>query len=188
MNIVIAAVGGQGGLFAARVIGAAALAGSFEVKVSEVHGMSQRGGSVSTYVRYGKEVASPIVEEGCADVVIAFEMLEGSRALPYLKPGGSMILNTQRINPLPVLTGGATYPENLPRLLRSTGISVATIDAQSLAKECGNSRAVNAVMLGALAKTTGDISQESWKVAIEKVSKPEFTGSNLAAFDKGFAQ
>ena len=185
MNIVLTAVGGQGCLFAARVIGKVAQGNGFEVKVSEVHGMSQRGGSVITYVRYGTSVASPIVEEGFADVVMAFEMLEGARALGYLKPSGTLILNTQRIYPLPVLTGGCSYPEEILERIKKTGITVKTIDALAAAREAGNVKAVNTVMLGQFAKIS-DFGKERWIAALGEVSPAKLLDINTAAFEKGY--
>ena len=185
MNIVLAAVGGQGCLFAARVIGKVAQSNGLEVKVSEVHGMSQRGGSVTTFVRYGKLVASPIVEEGFADVVLAFEMLEGARALPFLKRGGTMILNTQRINPLPVLAGAVLYPSGIPERLQKAGAAVTAIDALGAAREAGNVKTVNSVMLGVLAKMS-EFDRTHWIGALQEVAPAKYCDINIAAFDKGY--
>jgi indolepyruvate ferredoxin oxidoreductase beta subunit len=185
MNIVIAAVGGQGALFASHVIGRVALDKGLDVKVSEVHGMSQRGGSVVTYVRYGERIASPVVEEGFADVVMAFEMLEGGRYVSYLKRGGTAIVSTQKINPLPVLLGSAAYPDDIPGHMRKLGVTVKVVDALAAAREAGNVRATNAVMLGVLA-TVCDFSGERWRGAIRETSPAKFAETNLKAFEKGY--
>ena len=185
MNIVIAAVGGQGALFAARVIGKIALSGGYDVKVSEVHGMSQRGGSVITHVRYGKKINSPIVEEGFGDAVIAFELLEGARCTSFLHRGGVVIANEQHINPQPVLAGDMEYPRRLVDRMRELGLRVRAIDALTAAKQAGNVRAVNAVMLGMFAAET-EFEREAWHDAIRLVSPPAFADANCLAFDKGF--
>jgi indolepyruvate ferredoxin oxidoreductase beta subunit len=186
MNIVLAAVGGQGCLFAARVIGKVAQNNGLEVKASEVHGMSQRGGSVITFVRYGTSIASPIVEEGFADVVMAFEELEGARTVNYLRPSGTIILNTQRINPLPVLSGGCRYPAEIPSLLAATGVTVRTIDALAAARESGSVKAVNSVMLGQFAVMSG-FDKHHWLEALGEVSPVKFAAVNTAAFEKGYS-
>lgn len=185
MNIVIVAVGGQGALFASRVIGSVALKQGFDVKVSEVHGMSQRGGSVITHVRYGKNIASPIVEEGTADLVIAMEMLEGLRAVPFLKPSGNMILNEQVINPMPVITGKMAYPEDIPGKIKALGINVHCLNALDIATKEGNSKVVNAVLLGAAACICG-IDYTVWKETIFENAPSKFAMVNVNAFDKGF--
>lgn len=148
-NIVIIGVGGQGTLLASRVLGNWGLAAGLAVKVSEVHGMSQRGGSVVTYVKMGKEVNSPVIDEGTADLVIAFETLEALRALPYLKEGGVLVYNTQRILPMPVITGKAEYPKDAALLLAEKPIKAVAVDALPLAQKAGSEKAVNTVMLGA---------------------------------------
>lgn len=185
MNIVIVAVGGQGALFASRVIGAVALKQGFDIKVSEVHGMSQRGGSVITHVKYGSAIASPIVEEGYADMVIAMEMLEGLRATPYLKPSGTMILNEQVIHPMPVINGKMAYPQDITGKIRDTGVDVHAIDALTMAREAGSSQVVNAVLLGAAASFTG-IDCNVWTEAILSLAPKKFADINLNAFDKGY--
>jgi indolepyruvate ferredoxin oxidoreductase beta subunit len=184
MNIVIAAVGGQGALFASKVIGCCAMNAGYEVKASEVHGMSQRGGSVISHLKYGKHVASPIVEEGTADLLLSFELLEAARYVSFVQPGGSIIVNNQRINPLPVLMAQAVYPANIPGMLATLDVHVRCIDAAALAQEAGSLRGVNAVMLGCMAQQS-EFTYEQWIAALTTVSPPKFIETNKAAFDKG---
>ena len=136
-SVMIVGVGGQGTLLASRLLGAAMTAKGFDVKVSEVHGMSQRGGSVVTYVRYGEKVYSPIIEEGEADIILAFEQLEAARYLPYLKKGGAVVVNTQKMDPMPVVTGAAQYPEGVLDAIAAKGVQVLAVDALSLAEQAG---------------------------------------------------
>ena len=150
MDILIVGVGGQGTLLASRVLGKYALDKGFDVKLSEVHGMAQRGGSVMTYVRIGEKIASPIIDEGRADLILAFEKLEALRYLHYLKEGGETLYSTQEIMPMPVVTGAAEYPQGIEALLPGTGV-----DALALALEAGNAKAANSVMLGALCEKMG---------------------------------
>jgi indolepyruvate ferredoxin oxidoreductase beta subunit len=165
-------------------LGNAILSCNFDVKVSEVHGMSQRGGSVVTYVKYGDKVYSPIIDKGEADIILAFEQLEALRALPYLKIGGKMIANTQKINPMPVITGAAKYPE---AILDTIGASVdlTALDALSIAQEAGNAKAVNVVLVGVMAKNT-DIPYETWVQAVRECVPAKFLEANLRAFDAGY--
>jgi len=183
ISIMIVGVGGQGTLLASRLLGAAVLSQGYDVKVSEVHGMSQRGGSVVTYVKYGEAIHSPIVDMGEADVILAFECLEAARWLPYLKPGGKMIVNDQRIDPMPVITGAAQYPEGILEALAA--YDVQAIDALALAQEAGSARAVNVVLLGALARQLG-IPVDTWQEAIRTEVKPQFVEMNLKAFALGW--
>ena len=136
-NIIIAGVGGQGTLLASKLMGKVFLEQEKDIKVSEVHGMSQRGGSVVTYVRYGEKVYSPVIEKGEANMIISFELLEAARWMPYLRPEGVIITNTQKINPMPVITGQAKYPENILEKIRQTGLKVIPLDAKSLAEKAG---------------------------------------------------
>ena len=183
-NIMIVGVGGQGTLLASRILGNVLIGEGNDVKVSEVHGMSQRGGSVVTYVRYGESVASPIIEEGEADIVLAFELLEALRALPFLKKGGKMLVNRQKIDPMPVITGAAEYPAAAETELTEKA-SAQVLDALTLAKEAGNAKAVNVVLIGALAKAT-DIPYDKWTKAIRATVPEKFLESNLTAFDLGY--
>ena len=183
-NIMIVGVGGQGTLLASRVLGNTVINEGYDVKVSEVHGMSQRGGSVVTYVKYGEKVYSPIIDRGEADIILAFENLEAMRALPYLKKGGKMIVNNQQINPMPVITGAAKYPENILEKL-SGKADVIKVDATKLAEEAGNIKAVNIVLIGVMAKST-DIEYEKWINTIKETVPAKFVDINIKAFDLGY--
>lgn len=183
-NIMIVGVGGQGTLLASRILGNVVINEGYDVKLSEVHGMSQRGGSVVTYVKYGDKVYSPIIDEGEADIILAFEMLEAYRALPYLKKGGIMIANTQRIDPMPVITGAAEYPADIEEKL-SAKINLKAVDALSAAKEAGNIKAVNVVLIGVMAKNT-DISYDKWIETIKQTVPEKFLEVNLKAFELGY--
>jgi len=185
-SIMIVGVGGQGTLLASRILGAAFLSQGYDVKVSEVHGMSQRGGSVVTYVKFGDAIASPIIDEGEADFILAFEQLEAARWLPYLKPDGKLIVNTQRIDPMPVITGMAEYPAGIIEALQSAQASVQAVDALSLAQQAGSAKAVNVVLLGALARQM-DLPKEVWLEAVRGTVKPQFAQMNLNAFEMGYA-
>ena len=184
MNIMIVGVGGQGTLLASRILGKVAIKEGFDVKVSEVHGMSQRGGSVVTYVKYGEKVYSPIIDKGEADLILAFEELEAYRAMPFLHKDGKMIANTQQMNPMPVITGAAKYPENIVEKLQSK-INLIAVDALSLAKEAGNIKAVNVVLIGVLAKTMS-IDKNVWVDVLKETVPPKFLDVNIKAFDLGY--
>jgi indolepyruvate ferredoxin oxidoreductase beta subunit len=185
MNILLAAVGGQGAVLASRILGKMAQNSGLDVKVSEVHGMSQRGGSVVTYVRFGEKIHSPIIEKGTADMILAFEMLEGARYVEWLKPGGTLITSSQRIDPMPVITGTAQYPEDLEERIHALPIHYKVIDALTYARKAGNPKTVNVVLIGALASTT-DIEQEKWHNAIKESVPEKLAGINLKAFKLGF--
>ena len=185
-NIMIVGVGGQGTLLASRILGNAVIRQGFDVKVSEVHGMSQRGGSVVTYVKYGDEVQSPIIDKGEADIILAFELLEAYRALPWLKKGGKMIVNEQKINPMPVITGAAKYPADILQKLDAV-TDLTSLDALSLALEAGSAKAVNVVLIGVMAKNT-DIPYEEWVETIKTTVPPKFLEVNLKAFDLGYGK
>jgi len=187
VNIIIAGVGGQGTLLASRVIGNTAIQLGYDVKVSEVHGMSQRGGSVVTYVKFSDaKVASPVITEGNADFVLAFESLEAYRMMGFVKPGGKLIASTQQINPMPVITGTATYPENIFCKLQAKGIDLITVDALSLAIAAGNQKAVNTVLIGVLAKQSS-IAKESWLESLHTTVPAKLLEVNLKAFEAGYA-
>ena len=186
-NIMIVGVGGQGTLLASRILGNAVIRMGYDVKVSEVHGMSQRGGSVVTYVKFGQKVHSPIIGEGEADIILAFELLEAYRALPSLKEGGRLIVNDQRINPMPVITGAASYPHGVLDSLKEKGVSVDDMDALTLACEAGTAKAVNLVLMGRLSRYFPDIPEEKWMAAIEACVKPKFVDINKKAFSLGRA-
>lgn len=183
-SIMIVGVGGQGTLLASRLLGNVLMNEGFDVKVSEVHGMSQRGGSVVTYVKYGEKVYSPVVEKGEADIIIAFELCEAARWLPYLKKGGKLIVNTQQVDPMPVITGAASYPENLVEKLKATGCDCTALDALSLAEQAGSSKATNVVLMGVVANFM-EFPVSLWKKIIEQTVPPKFLEMNLKAFDLG---
>lgn len=184
-NILIVGVGGQGTLLASVLLGNLALSGGYDVKLSEVHGMAQRGGSVVTHVKISKEgVSSPLIEEGDADVIIAFEELEAYRWLPYLKKGGTMYVNTQQILPMPVILGQAEYPENIRETLEEKAGTVKAFDALKIAEECGSVKAVNVVLLGAASKDL-PFDEDAWLKVIEENVKPKFIDLNKKAFELG---
>ncbi|MBR6742929.1 MAG: indolepyruvate oxidoreductase subunit beta [Clostridia bacterium] len=184
-SVMIVGVGGQGSLLASKLLGRLLVDCGYDVKVSEVHGMSQRGGSVVTYVRFGEKVYSPIVTEGEADVIIAFEKLEAARYSSFLKKDGTIIANTQSIDPMPVIIGAAEYPEGVLSELTDKGLSVEALDALALAEQAGSSKAVNIVLMGRAAKYFG-IPYEKWISAIENTVKPKFVEMNIKAFDLGY--
>ena len=185
-SVLIVGVGGQGTLLASRLLGSAMMDLGYDVKVSEVHGMSQRGGSVETYVRYGDKVYSPVINQGEADIVLAFEQLEAARFLPFLKKGGVVVTNTQQIDPMPVVTGTAQYPQGLLDQIRALGAGLLAIDALSLAEQAGSVKAVNVVLIGAMAKSLGT-EKEIWLKTIEKTVPPKFVEMNKRAFELGYA-
>lgn len=186
-NIMIVGVGGQGTLLTSRILGGLAETAGYDVKLSEVHGMAQRGGSVVTYVRYateGEVVTEPIVEEGCADVLIAFERLEAKRYAHFLKKDGALIVNDQRIDPMPVITGAAEYPENILEELREK-YSVYSINAMEKAEELGNTRVFNTIVLGMAARHM-NYSKEQWIEVIKSKVPPKTVDINLAGFEAGY--
>ncbi len=184
-SVLIVGVGGQGTLLASRLLGNAVISCKYDVKVSEVHGMSQRGGSVVTYVRYGKHVSSPIIETGEADVIISFELLEAARYLSFLKKGGTVVVNTQQIDPMPVITGAAQYPEDILKKMQEAGIHTVAIDALKLAEEAGSSKAVNVVLMGVVARHM-EIDKDIWIQTIKDTVPAKFVDMNLKAFELGF--
>ena len=184
-NIMIVGVGGQGTLLASKMLGYVLLQQGYDVKVSEVHGMSQRGGSVVTYVRYGKKVYSPVIDKGEADVIISFEKLEAARWLEFLKKDGTIITNTQEVEPMPVITGAAAYPENLIEKMQAAGAKVDAKDFLSIVQEAGSAKAVNIALMGRLSTYFPEISDEQWQDAIEKIVPPKFLDLNRKAFEAG---
>ena len=180
----IVGVGGQGSLLASRIIGNVLLSQGFDVKVSEVHGMSQRGGSVVTYVKYGDKVYSPVIEKGEADIIMSFELLEAARWLSYLKKGGHLITSTQQLDPMPVITGAAQYPENITDKLAALGADVISADALSLAQQAGNAKASNVVLIGLIASKM-DFPDDVWISAIKQCVPEKFLELNLKAFELG---
>lgn len=185
-SIMIVGVGGQGTLLTSRILGNVGISTGADVKVSEVHGMSQRGGSVVTYVRMGERVYSPVIEKGEADILLCFEELEALRWVDYAKKDATIIINTQRIDPMPVITGKARYPENIIGKIRAKYPNVVTVPALELAASCGSIKAVNVVMIGVLARRT-DIPEETWLDAIRTTVKPQFIDLNIEAFRKGYS-
>ena len=183
-NIMIVGVGGQGSLLASKLMGKVLLAEGYDAKVSEVHGMSQRGGAVVTYVRYGEKVYSPIVDKGQAELIVSFELLEAARWLDHLAPGGQVVTNTQQINPIPVILGAAKYPEDILGKMEATGAKVDAIDALKLAEEAGSSKTVNIVMMGRLSKCF-PFSMDTWMKALDESVPPQFLEMNRKAFKLG---
>ena len=183
-SVMIVGVGGQGSLLASKLMGKVLLAQGFDVKVSEVHGMSQRGGSVVTYVKYGDKVYSPVIEKGEADAIISFEQLEGARWLSYLKKGGKLIVSTQKTDPMPVITGVAKYPEEIIEKIKAENIDVIAVDALSLAEGLGNAKASNVVIMGVVSKIL-DFEDKYWQKAIEECVPAKFLELNKKAFELG---
>ena len=184
MNIMVVGVGGQGTLLTSRIIGKTALAAGHDVKLSEVHGMAQRGGSVVTFVRFGDKVYEPVVEEGCVDVLISFERLEAQRYAHFLKPDGVIIVNDTRIDPMTVVIGAAKYPEGIIEKL-SENYTVYVIDGGAVAKKLGNSKVLNTVVLGLAAKHIG-FSREEWLEVLRSTVPPKTVDINTLAFKAGY--
>lgn len=184
VNIMIVGVGGQGTLLASRILGNITTSCGYDVKISEVHGMAQRGGSVVTFVRYGENVAEPIVEEGQADILIAFERLEALRYAHFLKKDGTIIVNNQRIDPMTVVTGAAEYPENIIEGL-SEKYNVISLDAMAEAEKMGNTRVFNTIILG-VAASRMEFSKETWIETIKSIVPPKTVDLNLKAFEVGY--
>lgn len=180
-NIMIVGVGGQGTLLASKLLGKMFLNEGLDVKVSEVHGMSQRGGSVVTYVRAGEKVYSPVVDEGQADFVLSFELLEAARYTQFLKKGGILVTNTQQINPMPVITGAAQYPQDLEKKLAALDIKLDCLDALSLANQAGSSKCVNLVLLGRISKYF-NFDEKVWLDTIRETVPEKFIEMNVKAF------
>ncbi len=183
-NIMIVGVGGQGSLLASKLLGRLLMDQGYDVKVSEVHGMSQRGGSVVTYVRYGDKVYSPVIDKGEADFIVSFELLEAARWTEYLRDGGQIIVNTQQIDPMPVITGATSYPTDLVAKMSANDHKVDAFDALALANEAGSSKAVNIVLMGRLSHYF-DFSDEAWDKALEACVPPKFLELNKRAFALG---
>ncbi len=183
-NIMIVGVGGQGSLLASKLLGRLLLEEGCDVKVSEVHGMSQRGGSVVTYVRFGEKVYSPVIDAGQADFIVSFEKLEAARWMPFLKPDGIVVVNNQEIDPMPVITGAAQYPAGLLEKMKAGGAKVDSVDALALAEKAGSAKAVNLVLMGRLSRYF-DIPEEKWLKAVEACVPPKFLEINKKAFALG---
>ncbi len=183
-NIMIVGVGGQGTLLTSRILGGITMQAGYDVKLSEVHGMAQRGGSVVTFVRFGDKVAEPIVEAGQADVLIAFERLEALRYAHFLKEDGVLIINDQRIDPMPVVIGAAEYPENIIENL-SGKFKVIQVDAINEAKRLGNTKTFNIIILGIAAQHM-NFTKEEWLKVIENTVPPKTIDINKQAFEAGY--
>ena len=183
-SIMIVGVGGQGSLLASKLMGCVLLLEGYDAKVSEVHGMSQRGGAVVTYIRYGEKVSSPIIDVGQAELIVSFELLEAARWLNHLAPGGQVVTNTQQIDPVPVITGAAKYPEDLVAKIKATGAKVDAIDALTIACDAGSSKAVNIVMMGRLSKFF-PFPKDTWIKALEQTVPPKYLELNRRAFEAG---
>ena len=184
-NILIVGVGGQGTLLASVLLGNPARDKGYDVKLSEVHGMAQRGGSVVTHVKISEDIVnSPLIEQGDADIIIAFEELEAYRWLPYLKKGGTMYVNTQQILPMPVIMGQAEYPDNIMETLEKQAGKVKAFDALEIAERCGSIKAVNVVLLGAASRDL-PFDEAAWVKVIEENVKPKFVELNKNAFEEG---
>ena len=183
-NVMIVGVGGQGSLLASKLLGKLLLDAGYDVKVSEVHGMSQRGGSVVTYVRYGEKVYSPVIDKGEADYIVSFELLEAARWLLYLKKDGQIVTNIQQIDPMPVITGAQEYPTDLVAKMKATGAKVDALDCLALAEQAGSSKAVNIVLMGRLSHYF-DMPEEAWQKAMEAMVPAKFLEMNRKAFELG---
>lgn len=185
INIFMVGVGGQGTILASKVLAAVALKMGYDAKVSEIHGMAQRGGSVVTQIRLGEKVYSPVISEGEADVILAFEQLEALRWLSYLKPGGTVIINSQQISPVPVLAGAAEYPDDITGKIKERVVDVQVLDALQIALDCGNAKAANVVLLGAMAKKL-PVDEKTWRDALADTVPERLLEVNNAAFTAGF--
>ena len=185
-NILLVGVGGQGTILASKILTEGLLEAGYDVKMSEIHGMSQRGGNVSTQVRFGDKVDSPIVGRGQADVIVAFESMEALRWLEYIKPEGKMVINDFEIPSAPILMGAAKYPEGIIETLKEK-VDCLVFKAGEIAEEIGNPKTMNIVLLGALVKAM-DVPDVDWHKAITDNVKPQFIEDNIKAFDAGFAQ
>ena len=185
VNLMIVGVGGQGSLLASKLLGHLLLSRGYDVKVSEVHGMSQRGGSVVTFVRFGDRVYSPVVDRGEADFIVSFEKLEAARWLSHLKKGGRVVVNTQEIEPMPVITGLAQYPQDLVEKMRAQGAQVDALDCLSLAEQAGSAKAGNIVLMGRLSRYFPDIPEQAWQEAITACVPEKYLELNRRAFALG---
>ena len=183
-NILLVGVGGQGTILASKILSEGLAAAGYDVKMSEIHGMSQRGGDVSTQIRYGKKVFSPIVGEGAADVIVAFEKMEALRWIKYLKPSGRLVINDYEIATVPIQIGAEKYPENIIETLKKAADTVV-IDAGAIAKKLGTFKVMNIVLLGALVKAMG-LSGFDWEALIRGNVKENFADINIKAFNAGF--
>ncbi|QZY56350.1 indolepyruvate oxidoreductase subunit beta [Crassaminicella profunda] len=185
-NILLVGVGGQGIILASKILSQGLISAGYDVKMSEVHGMAQRGGSVTTQVRFGKKVYSPIIGKGQADIVVSFEKMETLRWLDHLKIGGKVVVNDYEIPSAPILVGDAKYPENVISILEEKA-STTVFKAAEIAKELGNIRTMNIVMLGALTKAMG-LKDVAWEKILKNNVKEKFVDVNIQALRKGMEQ
>ena len=185
-NVMVVGVGGQGTLLTSRIIGKTALKEGFDVKLSEVHGMAQRGGSVVTFIRFGEKVYEPIVEEGDADILISFELAEAMRYAHFLKKNGVIVVNDCRIDPMTVVIGAAEYPKNVVERLKDKH-EVYAVDGLSVAKRLGNSKVLNSAVLGAAARMIG-FDKESWIEVLKETVPPKTVEINEKAFLLGYGE
>lgn len=183
-NILLVGVGGQGTILASKVLAAGLIKAGYDVKMSEVHGMAQRGGSVTTQIRYGKKVYSPIIGEGQADIIVAFEMMEAQRWIDHLKPGGKIVVNNYAIPSVPILIGEAEYPDGILEDLKEKVEATTVINAIGVAKELGNVRIQNIVMLGSLVKAL-DLDEMDWEEVIREEVKEKYVDINIKALNRG---
>jgi indolepyruvate ferredoxin oxidoreductase beta subunit len=185
-NILLVGVGGQGTILASKILSKGLVEAGYDVKMSEVHGMSQRGGNVSTQIRYGEKVYSPIIGKGQADLIVAFEKMEALRWIDYLKSDGKMVINDYEIPSVPILMGKEKYPEGIIDGIESLA-KVTVVKAAEIAKDLGNSKMMNVVLLGALIRALG-ISEVDWKAVIRDSVKESFQEMNIKAFELGYSQ
>lgn len=183
-NILIVGVGGQGTLMTSRILARVVVNMGYDVKATEVHGMAQRGGSVVSEVRYGEKVYSPVIKKGDVDVLLAFEKLEAARWIPYLKPGGKVIINDDRVDPLPVMTGKAKYPDDIAQHIASLIPDTTILDATDVAVECGSAKAANVVLVGMVASAL-DLPQDEVEKAVREMVPAKALEINVKAFRRG---
>jgi indolepyruvate ferredoxin oxidoreductase, beta subunit len=186
LNILLCGVGGQGTLLASNLLAECGMNCGYDVKKSEVHGMAQRGGSVVSHVRLGEVIHSPLIRRGEADLLLAFEQLEALRWSMFLKPGGAVLMNTQKIIPQTVSTGGAVYPDQITERLKKTGFSVTSVDALGTAKDLGNQKCLNVVLLGLLARRLPDLDPETWQKTLVQRIPAKLLDLNKKAFEAGW--
>ncbi|WP_294001518.1 indolepyruvate oxidoreductase subunit beta [uncultured Megasphaera sp.] len=184
-SILLVGVGGQGTILASKILTQGLIENGYDVKMSEVHGMSQRSGSVSTQVRFGTKVYSPIIGEGTADILVSFEEMEAARYAHFLKKDGKAVVNTYRIPSMPILTGTRDYPDDIIGMLRQR-VSTMALDATGIAEKVGNPKSANVVLLGALVKAMR-LTDIDWDPIIAKTVKPAFIDVNRKAFAAGMA-
>ena len=182
-SVLLVGVGGQGTILASKLLTLGLMEAGYDVKMSEIHGMSQRGGSVSSQVRYGEKVFSPVIELGGADILVSFELMEALRWLEYLKPEGRVVVNEYRINPMPVISGKAAYADDILDQLKKAA-KVTSMDAAAIAADLGNPRVMNIVLLGSIVKAMG-LEAIDWESLIRANVKPAFVDVNIAALKAG---